>query len=45
MSLRNIGIEVSTHHWSVSGERRCAWSWGKRLNEVAKRGITKVDGG
>ena len=45
MNLKNIGIIDSTHHRSSSGERRCARSCGKPLNEAAKMWGTRVDSG
>ena len=36
MEIKNVGFDVSTHHRSSSGERRCARSCGKPLNEVAR---------
>ena len=42
--LKNISINVSTHHWCSSGKRRRARSRGKPVNEVAKV-RRRVDGG
>ena len=41
MNLKNIGIDVSTHHRSSSGEKRCARSCGKPLNEAQKLTMIK----